>query len=238
MFPRPARNRIPLWLKVAYTLFMGVLLPVYLKRYGPTNFLYFCDVAAIITLFAIWMENAVLLSSCLVGIFLPQMLWVADFFFELGTFLGLWNAHLMGMTDYMFRPPWLLRFLSFFHFWLPFLLLYAVCRVGYDKRGFILWTVGAWILLTVCYVYMPPPTPYHDPVTKAMLRDPDQPANINYVYGMTGEEKAQDFMHADNYFVMYMVLLVAGIYLPTHVLCWWLLPRAAAKPAPEVRRVA
>src|SRR4029077_21140880 len=108
-----------------------------------------CDVAAIVTLFALWMENALLLSACLVGILLPQLLWVADFFFELGNFLGLWNAHLMGMTDYMFRPPWLLRFLSFFHFWLPFLLLYCVWRGGGGRRGVGVWGGGAWVLGSV-----------------------------------------------------------------------------------------
>lgn len=36
-------RRIPLWLKIAYTAFMAVLIPVYWAHYGPTNFLYFCD---------------------------------------------------------------------------------------------------------------------------------------------------------------------------------------------------
>ena len=38
-------GRVPLWLKLAYTAFMAILVPVYLYYYGPTNFLYFCDVA-------------------------------------------------------------------------------------------------------------------------------------------------------------------------------------------------
>ena len=32
---------IPLWIKLLYTAFMAVLIPVYLHHYGPTNFLYF-----------------------------------------------------------------------------------------------------------------------------------------------------------------------------------------------------
>ena len=59
---------IPLWLKLAYTAFMAVLVPVYLHYYGPTNFLYFCDVALIITLVGIWIESALLVSICAVGI--------------------------------------------------------------------------------------------------------------------------------------------------------------------------
>ena len=46
----PAANRLPLWLKLVYTAFVAVLVPVYWYYYGPTNFLYFCDVALIISL--------------------------------------------------------------------------------------------------------------------------------------------------------------------------------------------
>ena len=63
----PAARRIPLWLKLAYTVFMAVLVPIYLRNYGPTNFLYFCDVALIITLVGIWIESPLLVSMCAVG---------------------------------------------------------------------------------------------------------------------------------------------------------------------------
>jgi hypothetical protein len=42
-------NRLPLALKLVYTAFMAVLVPVYWHYYGPTNFLYFCDVALFLT---------------------------------------------------------------------------------------------------------------------------------------------------------------------------------------------
>ena len=53
--PVPAmrpQSVIPMWLKIAYTAFVAVLIPVYWANYGPTNFLYFCDVALLITLYA------------------------------------------------------------------------------------------------------------------------------------------------------------------------------------------
>ena len=74
-----AARRIPLWLKLAYTAFMAVLVPVYLGNYGPTNFLYFCDVAMIITLVGIWIESPLLVSMCAVGIIASQTLWLIDF---------------------------------------------------------------------------------------------------------------------------------------------------------------
>jgi hypothetical protein len=267
---------IPLWIKIAYTAFMSVLIPIYLKNYGPTNFLYFCDVAAIMTVIAIWIESPLLLSAALVGIFLPQMLWVLDFLFEVS------GVRLTGMTSYMFKPPFFLRFLSFFHFWLPFLLIYLVWCVGYDKRGVILWTGVTWILLTVCYVWMPPASPRmyppatEPPITttqpgdirgkivegprsnmlvklldengkeiartttkvdgsyvfesippgnyRVQLRDPNIPVNIDYVHNIMTDEESQEWMDKDLYFAFYMMVLVMGIYPPTHLLFWWFMP--------------
>jgi hypothetical protein len=73
-----AGNRVPLWLKLAYTTFMALLVPVYWHYYGPTNFLYFCDVALLITLVGIWIESPFLVSMCAVGILALEALWVAD----------------------------------------------------------------------------------------------------------------------------------------------------------------
>lgn len=220
---------IPLWIKIAYTAFMAMMIPVYLRNYGPTNFLYFCDVAAVMTLAAIWLESSLLLSAALVGAFVPQMLWVIDFFGEL---IG---VHLTGMTSYMFdaRKPFFLRFLSFFHFWLVFLLIYLVWCVGYDKRGLVLWTAIAWVLLTVCYVWMPPPSPSMDPITKDFLRDPNMPVNINYVYSITSDEKPQDWMDPNLYFAIYMMILVVGIYPLTHLLCLALIPAQRLGESPS-----
>ena len=92
-----AASRVPLWLKVAYTAYMAVLVPVYWHYYGPTNFLYFCDVALLLTLIAIWPENAPLISMCTVGILVPQSVWVIDFA------AGLAGFQLTGMTNYMFE---------------------------------------------------------------------------------------------------------------------------------------
>ncbi len=114
---------IPLWFKLAYSAFCAVLVPTYLMAYGPTNFLYFCDVALLTTLAAVWLESPLLASAPAVGILLPQALWVIDF---LGTAAG---VPLTGMTAYMFdaKLPLFTRGLSFFHFWLPFVLAWLVC---------------------------------------------------------------------------------------------------------------
>lgn len=206
----PTSPRIPLWIKIGYTAFMAVLIPVYLYHYGPTNFLYYCDIAAVMTLLALWIESAFLCSAALVGIFLPQMLWVIDFFAEL---IG---VPLTGLTHYMFdaQKPFYLRFLSFFHFWLPFLLLYAVKRLGYDGRGALFWAVLAWILMPICFFLMPGPGVY---------ADPNMPRNINYVFGLS-EDTEQTWMPRHAYFTAIMVLMPVGIFLPTHCLFKWTMP--------------
>ena len=71
-------RRIPYWLKVAYSVFVAILVPSYWVTYSPWNFLYFCDVALLVTAVAIWIENPLLISMQAVAIMVPQMLWVAD----------------------------------------------------------------------------------------------------------------------------------------------------------------
>jgi len=203
-------SRLPLWLKLAYTAFMAVLLPVYWANYGPTNFLYFCDVALLITLVGVWIESPLLVSMCAVGILASQALWVVDF---LSNLIG-WP--LTGMTDYMFAADHslFLRSLSLFHGWLPFLLVYLVWRLGYDRRGFPAWTGLAWILVLICFLFMPPPRP-----------DPGlTPVNINYVWGMS-DTVAQTWMPPAAWVAGLIVLLPLLLYAPVHFLLRRVMPK-------------
>lgn len=199
----PAPN-IPLWLKLGYSAFVGVLVPCYWKNYGPTNFLYFCDVALLVTLVAIWREDSLLASLPAVGILLPQALWMVDFLAECGGF------RLTGMTCYMFDGgiPLFTRFLSFFHFWLPILIVWLVWRLGYDGRALAGWTALAWVLLVVCYFFMPaPPAP---------ADNRNLPVNINYVHGLSAERQ-QQWLPPLVYFGVMLVVMPLAIFLPTHV---------------------
>ncbi len=40
-------RRVPLAVKLLYTAFVAVMVPYYLRCYGPTNFLYYCGVAVL-----------------------------------------------------------------------------------------------------------------------------------------------------------------------------------------------
>ncbi len=204
-------SRIPLWLKVAYTAYVAVLVPVYWHYYGPTNFLYFCDVALLLTLIGIWLENALLISISAVGILVPQAVWVVDF---LATAAGF---PLTGMTDYMFDSshPLFLRLLSLFHGWLPFLLLYLVWKTGYDRRAFWQWTVLAWALLLICFFLMPPPSPDAGLI----------PVNINYVRGIS-DTAAQTWVPPYVWLAGLMIGLPLFAFAPAHFILARLMPKA------------
>jgi hypothetical protein len=207
---RIASSRLPLWLKLVYTAFMAVLIPVYWYYYGPTNFLYFCDVAVILTLVGIWIESPLLISMCAVGIVLPQIIWVIDFVARI------FGVSLLGMTDYMFKDTSvLLRGLSLFHGWIPFLLTYLVAALGYDRRAFLSWTVLAWVLLLICFFFMPPPNP------NAGLT----PVNINYVWGPS-DDAAQTWVSPGVWFLGLMVGMPLLLFLPVHLLFSRIMPQA------------
>lgn len=205
-----ARRAIPVGIKVAFTAFMAVMVPVYWSKYGPTNFIYFCDIALFLTLAGIWMESALLISMCCVGILLPQALWCVDYV------VVLCGGHLTGMTDYMVRDtPLFLRSLSLFHGWLPFLLVYLVRRTGYDRRAFLAWTGLAWALCLVAWFFLP--APYIGEPTDLT------PRNVNFVYGMS-EDTVQTRMPAPLYLITWMAALAAIVYGPTHLLLRKLVP--------------
>ncbi|GDY22182.1 hypothetical protein LBMAG56_35290 [Verrucomicrobiota bacterium] len=209
----PDRGRVPLGVKLAYTAFMAVLVPVYWKNYGPTNFLYFCDVALFVTLVAVWSENALLASAAAVGIVLPQLLWCADFA------AGLLGFRLTGMTAYMFdtKRPLFLRGLSLFHGWLPFLLVFLVKRLGYDRRALPVWTATAWALLLICFNFLPP--------AGAALADPRTPINVNYVWGMS-DEAPQTWLPTYAWLALLFTGLPLLIFLPTHCVLRKIFPRS------------
>jgi hypothetical protein len=199
-----AGGRLPIWLKVGYTAFMAVLVPIYWRHYGPTNFLYFCDVALFLTLAAVWMENALLASMAAVGIVAVQAIWCVDF----GAHL--FGASPVGMTDYMFDAarPIYLRGLSLFHGWLPFMLIFLVARLGYDRRALKGWTALAWGLMLFSFFFLPK--------AGAVLANPQTPVNVNYVWGLS-DSAPQTNMPAFAWLGLMLTALPLAIYLPTHL---------------------
>jgi hypothetical protein len=59
---------IPLGLKIIYTLFVYALVPIYWRQYGPANFLWFSDIALLALVPALWLENALLVSTLAISV--------------------------------------------------------------------------------------------------------------------------------------------------------------------------
>lgn len=195
------------------------MVPIYLRAYGPTNFLWFCDAALILTVAGMWLESSLLISMCSVGILLPQCFWIADF----GS--NLLGFQLLGVTGYMFdhNLPLFTRGLSLFHGWLPILLAWLLGRVGYDKRALSAWTALAAGLVFVCYFFTPP--------AGAHLANPNVPININYVYGFN-DRQPQTWMNQNLYVILWPAVLWLVAFLPTHLA----LRRIFAAPRPVAGR--
>ncbi|HXE55918.1 MAG TPA: hypothetical protein VN541_23030 [Tepidisphaeraceae bacterium] len=212
--PLRKRSRLPLWLKIAFTIFLGVLIWRYWPVYGPADFLWFCDVAAILTLVALWLESPLLAGANAVGMTLPQTIWIIDF---------LSGGRLLGISAYMFDAdiPLFVRALSTFHIWLPFLLIWMVWRLGYDRRAFALQTIICAAVLLASYLLT---DPRHPPVGY-----PDAAVNVNRVFGPRVTQ-VQTWMPGWAYLVLQIVLYSLLIYLPTHLVFRRIFaPRARAR---------
>ena len=196
-------GRIPLWVRLAYSAFVAVLVPSYWVTYGPANFLQICDVAAALTLVGLWAQSPLLLSMQAVAILVPQTAWVADFLARLLAHRG------FGLTDYMFQsrfPLWV-RSLSLFHGWLPLLLLWATRRLGYDRRAFRAQTIVGITLLLVCYTAFAPP---------GTVGGQRPAANLNYVYG-PHQNRPQQWMPRPAWLAIVILVAVLGMFLPAHM---------------------
>ena len=188
---------IPLWLKIAYAGFVCVLVPVYWRRYGPANFLWFSDIALLVTVPALWLENALLASMTALAVLLPELVWNLDFLVRLST-----GSPPIGLSSYMFDreiPRWL-RGLSLFHVGLPPLLLWMVYKLGYDERALITQSLLAIIILPLSY----------------WAGGPEK--NINWVYGFG--EKPQTRIPPLWFLVFLMLMFPLVIYLPTHFILY------------------
>jgi hypothetical protein len=186
---------VPIWLKILYTLFVVFLVPIYWRQYGPANFLWFSDIALLLMVPALWLENRLLISMMALSVLLLELVWNADFWVRLVT-----GKSLIALSAYMFDPkiPVFIRGLSLFHVALPILLVWLLCRLGYDRRAFFWQTLVALVVLPISY----------------LVTNPSE--NINWVYGFG--EKPQTFLPAPLFVLFLMIGFPLVIYLPMHFL--------------------
>jgi hypothetical protein len=198
--PSASLYKFPDWLRWAALFWLLVWLIAYWRTWGAANFLHLCDIAVILTCIGLWTCNGLLISSQAVSSLLIDIAWSlaagCRYFFGLRLIEG---------TDYLFdgRYPLWVRLLSLFHVILPILLLWALYRQGYDRRG---WPLQSAIALFAFIA--------------ARFTSPD--VNINYAF------RDPFFHHAWRPAALHVALsvLFMGIvvYLPTHLILRRLFP--------------
>ncbi len=185
--------RLPLWLKVVWTLWVLCWAPIYWKQYGAQNFLFFCDLGNFVILLALWTESALIFSWQAVSLLLFQTLFLIDL-------AGAWVSghHPIGGTEFMFdgHLPLYVRLLSLFHVVTPVLLLWAIDRLGYDNRGWKLQTLTCWIVVPINYFWRPE-------------------HNVNWARGIFFTE--QHAIPGVVYLLGYLLLVPLLVYYPTHL---------------------
>ena len=183
------------WIKIPYTIFVCVLVPVYWVERGPANFLWLSDVALLAMVPALWLENRFLSSMMAVGVLLPEFAWNLDFFVRL---VAGFDVIGLNATGYMFESDYtpLFKFFSLFHVFLPLLLLWMTYRLGYDTRAVYAQTLLVWILLPVCY----------------LATDPER--NLNWVFGVGNPP--QTWVPGSIYMALLMLSYPLLVFIPTH----------------------
>jgi hypothetical protein len=203
--------RIPLWLKIGWTLWVAVWVPIYADHYGAKNFLWFCDIGNFMIMIGLWAESALVLSWQALSVLLVQVLFTIDLAAR-----AVFRVHLIGGTEYMFNDDGSnlsmgLRLLSLFHVVTPPLLLWGLRRLGYDRRALGCQIATAWIVLPICWLGW------------------DETVNLNWVWGPFN--KPQYVVRPPwLYLIVCMVAYPVILYLPTHLVLSRFFRKAAPAP--------
>ena len=188
---------VPLWLKVAWTAMVLVIVPIYWRHRGVANFLWFSDITFLALVAGLWLESSFIVSLMACMVLVPETLWIVSFF---GSLLHL--PRVTGFADYMFDEPsplWL-RAVSLFHVPLFAVIVWGSWRLGYDPGVFPWAVLITWLVLLLTRWLTKPKS------------------NINHVYRLPIAAGANLTP------VQHMLLLMTGVplvlQLPGHLLLW------------------
>ncbi len=133
---------IPPAVKWAAAMWLALWLPLHLVAYPAWTLAWWCAHGAILAVVGLCLGSRLILSWQAVALLVPMGLYVAEALARLVT--GLRG----GGTSYLFDAaiPAFVRALSLFHFGMPLLLVWAVRRVGYDRRALPLQLVAGTLV--------------------------------------------------------------------------------------------
>jgi hypothetical protein len=205
MNPASLRRQLPLWIRWTSLVWLLFWSAVYWRGWGLLNFLHFCDIAEILACIGFLTNNALLISSQAVASLFVDAAWLLDVAWTI-----VFGRHLIGGTEYFFDPshPLWIRLLSLFHLALPILLLWALHRLGYDRRGLPLQLIIAFVAF-VASRFAPPAQ------------------NINFAF--TDPFFHRSFGPAPVHIAVVFLFMLLAVYLPTHLL----LKRFFPAPQPD-----
>src|SRR6266478_1400668 len=89
-----AAMRVPLCLKIGWTVWVIAWVPFYWTQYGLQNFLFFCDLGNLFLMFALWLESPLIFSWQATGLLLFQTLYAIDLVGAFST-----GSHIVGGTE-------------------------------------------------------------------------------------------------------------------------------------------
>jgi hypothetical protein len=200
-------RRLPLWLKIAWTVWVVVWIPLYYRQWGFSTFLWFCDIANLGILAALWTERPLLFSWQAVSVLLFQIVFTVSVLARLVT-----GRQIIPGTGWVFddmKIPVFIKLLSVgMHVASPPLLLWAIRRLGYDRRAIAVQIATVCVLLPVCWWGW------------------DETLNLNWVYRPF--DLQQKMMSPALYLLVCIVGYIVLVFLPTHLV----LRKVFSPPAP------
>jgi hypothetical protein len=196
-------NAFPILRWVALS-WLVVWLPSYVWAWGWANLLHLCDMAVILGCVGIWWGSSLLISSQAVGSLAAGILWALDVGWRLTT-----GRFLVGGTDYMWdaRYPLWVRLLSSFHIGLPLALLWAMRKVGYDRRALALQAaIAAGLFVAARFL----------------------PSDLNVNYAFRDPLFHRAWGPAPVHLAVIFFFAAVFLYWPTHLFLSWMFPLAGA----------
>ena len=127
--------------------------------------------------------------------------------------------HPIGGTEYMWDAthPLTIRLLSLFHVGTPPLLVWALWRLGYDRRAFLLQVAVSWIILPLSF-----------------LGGPDK--DLNWSWGPF--DRAQTLLPAGLYLAVCMAAYPLILYGPSHLALRAIFREGRKKEEPDSTRAS